>query len=670
MHAMLRGLLIFGCAALISTAALAEKRMALVIGNGAYKDAPLQNPTRDADIVSTALTHVGFTVDVVTNADLGAFDAAVRGFAERAKGADIALFYFAGHGFAVNDSLKPTSILMSTSADVTSGSERVLRAGGIPLDDIAQALVGQARSTLIFIDACRNDPRVSRAVGGAGRGLSRLDPVKGGNILIGISTRLGDTAADGEAGKGSPFARAFALDIEAPGLRIDDAFRKMRDAVRAETDGKQVPDIVQDDLPEGAMVLANAAPVASVPPVAPAPADPKFVEASQIWASLQSSTDAAVLEAFRQRYEGTFFATMAEIRIKQIAAPSSAPQQVATTEIAPAIAAAPAQPAVTDCDRLAASLFDADAIAPGVAPDKIDSAAAVTACRSAVATYPGERRLKFQYARALASAKNFTEAMQWYQAAAAAGSVAATNNIGTLHSKGLGVERDYVEAMRWFRKAAEAGNTVAMLNVGGLYAEGSGVTKDSAEALKWYRESAEAGNTDAMTKMGYYYYMGLSVFPDYVQSMKWYMKGAEHGNGEAMLNVALLYASGKGADQNYGEAVKWLLKGADAGNTEAMNRMGLAYASGKGVAQDYAEAMKWYLRSAEAGNKSAMFNIAGLYAAGKGVARDDVAALNWYRKAADAGNKIAMKEIANRYQAGLGVAKDEAEAERWRQLAR
>ena len=130
---------------------------------------------------------------------------------------------------------------MSTSANVTSGSKRVLRSGGIPLDDIVQELIGQAASTLVFVDACRNDPRLSRAIGGNGRGLSRLDPVKGGNILIGVSTRLGDTAADGDAGKGSPFARAFAADIEAPGLRIDDAFRKIRDAVRTETAGKQVP---------------------------------------------------------------------------------------------------------------------------------------------------------------------------------------------------------------------------------------------------------------------------------------------------------------------------------------------------------------------------------------------------------------------------------------------
>jgi tetratricopeptide (TPR) repeat protein len=235
------------------------KRVALIVANSAYKGAPLGNPTIDADIVAASLTAIGFTVKVAKNADLGGFDSVVSAFAQDARGADVALFYFAGHGFTVNEGVRPVSVLMSTSADVSANSERVLRAGGIPLDDIVASLAGQAKATLIFVDACRNDPRLSRGIGGRGRGFDRLEPVEGGSLFVGLSTRLGETAQDGDEGKGSPFARAFAKTIETKGMRIDDAFRQLRDAVKVETSGKQIPDIVQDDLPNGAITLVNAA---------------------------------------------------------------------------------------------------------------------------------------------------------------------------------------------------------------------------------------------------------------------------------------------------------------------------------------------------------------------------------------------------------------------------
>src|SRR5277367_2292855 len=264
-----------------ASTALADKRVALIVANADYRGAALQNPTFDADLVAAGLRNIGFTVRVVKNADLGTFDGAVNGFAEEALGAEVALFYFAGHGFTVNEGIRPVSMLMSTSADVTSDSDRVLRSGGIALDEIVGSLVGKARATLVFVDACRNDPRVSRAVGGQSRGFAPLGPVKGGAVFIGLSTRLGTVARDGVAGMGSPFARAFAANIQRKGVRIDDTFAQLREAVKSETHGDQLPDIVQDDLPNGSITLVRAtdgdaltqpAPVVPQPaPVAPQP---------------------------------------------------------------------------------------------------------------------------------------------------------------------------------------------------------------------------------------------------------------------------------------------------------------------------------------------------------------------------------------------------------------
>ncbi|HEY3719245.1 MAG TPA: caspase family protein [Roseiarcus sp.] len=311
-----------------ASTALADKRVALIVANGGYKGAALANPIVDADLVASSLQNIGFTVKVVKNADLGTFDAAVTAFADDAQGAEVALFYFAGHGFTVNEGVRPVSMLMSTSADVTSNSDRILRSGGIALDEIVGGLIGKAQATLVFVDACRSDPRVSRAVGGQARGFAPLGLIRGGNLFIGLSTRLGTVARDGVAGMGSPFARAFAVNIQTKGMRIDDEFRMLRDAVKSETQGDQLPDIVQDDLPNGAITLVAApreppAPAApadagSQPPPAGAPTPAKLVEAAQVWATLRDSNDSDALSMFSTQYAGIFYAKLAEHRLKQI----------------------------------------------------------------------------------------------------------------------------------------------------------------------------------------------------------------------------------------------------------------------------------------------------------------------------------------------------------------
>ena len=207
------GLLLF---LICASPVLADTRLALVVANSRYDAAPLSNPVVDAGLVEKALADVGFDVTLVEDATLGQFDSALADFAMRAKGADLALFYYAGHGFAVSDRGSLRNYLMSVDADVTSTSERVLRAGGMPLDDVIHAISEQARTTLVFIDACRNDPRVSRALGTSGRSAVPIDNTIGESIFVGLSTRSGDVAQDGAPGDGSPFARAFAAKIGMP----------------------------------------------------------------------------------------------------------------------------------------------------------------------------------------------------------------------------------------------------------------------------------------------------------------------------------------------------------------------------------------------------------------------------------------------------------------------
>ncbi len=253
MSALHRFLILLGLL-LGAFAARAETRVALIVANAAYDEAPLQNPIADAGLVRPALERMGFDVTVVKDADLEAFVLALHSFYADAKGADLALFYFAGHGFAINGPLGAQNYLMSTSADVTSRLDEIIRAGGITLDEIVASISDAAKVSLVFVDACRNDPRISRG-GGRGRSLARIADLGAESLFVGLSTRAGDVAEDGDAGDGSPFARAFAAHMPTPGLRLDDAFLKVRQAVMDDTGGAQRPE-ARDDLDLPLIVLS------------------------------------------------------------------------------------------------------------------------------------------------------------------------------------------------------------------------------------------------------------------------------------------------------------------------------------------------------------------------------------------------------------------------------
>jgi len=186
-----------------SAPAAAARRVALIIANGAYPDAPLANPTIDSGLIADSLNRIGFAVTVKENLDLDGFEQAISDFAETAKGADLALFYFSGHGFSVASGGLQQNLLMATSANFKAKTTLALQQGGEPLEHVEETIIGHARATLIFIDACRNVPALAtRGVGS--RGFAPIDRSALEGAYVVLSTREGKTAADGEAGQGSP----------------------------------------------------------------------------------------------------------------------------------------------------------------------------------------------------------------------------------------------------------------------------------------------------------------------------------------------------------------------------------------------------------------------------------------------------------------------------------
>ena len=279
-------------ASLPSAAPTAPGRLvALVIANGAYPDAPLQNPVIDAGLIADTLKRIGFAVTVKTNVDLEGFEKAMSDFAEAGKGAEVALFYFAGHGFSVAADGVQQNMLMTTSSNFQAKSEIGLRQGGEPLDHVEETIIGRARATLIFIDACRNVPILAHR-GIASRGFAPIDPSSAEGAYVVLSTRQGKTAQDGEAGQGSPFARAVAATLPTAGLRIEDAAARIRKKVREETSDAQDPDVVRSDLPEGGVVLMGGGGSPS-PAVASLEASPPAGSQSPAVASLEANPPAS-----------------------------------------------------------------------------------------------------------------------------------------------------------------------------------------------------------------------------------------------------------------------------------------------------------------------------------------------------------------------------------------
>ncbi len=297
---------VLATAAIISIAGTAEaRRVALVIGNGAYKNvAPLENPGNDANDVAVTFERLGF--DVLRVKD-GTFDGMRRGlldFARRARGSEIAIVFFAGHGMEVGGENYLIPVDAELKADVDVDHE------AIALKTITPLVENASRLGLVILDACRNNPfasRMARTVRtrAVSRGLAAVEP--SGNVLIAFAAREGTTAADGQ-GRNSPFTASLLKHLETPGLEINFLFRNVRDDVLEATRRAQLP-FVYGSLSRDAIYLKAALPVIA-PPVVQGPAADEVV-----WNLVKDSRDPAQFTRFVSEYPMSSFRVEAEARI-------------------------------------------------------------------------------------------------------------------------------------------------------------------------------------------------------------------------------------------------------------------------------------------------------------------------------------------------------------------
>ena len=234
-------------AALTASAAWADRRVALIIGNSAYANVPaLPNPSNDAQDFADKLTKLGFDVISRINVDQRGWRSAMQEFERKAQNADAAIFFFAGHGMQHQGH----NYLMPVDAELKD--ETSLRYDMISVDEVKNAFERDHIGVKVMIlDACRNNPLAgdfersingpSRALGAETRGLARIDKSEG--MIVAYATLPDQVAEDGKSSRNSPFTAALLARMDEPGLEIGTLFRRVQGDVLAKTGGKQRPEL-------------------------------------------------------------------------------------------------------------------------------------------------------------------------------------------------------------------------------------------------------------------------------------------------------------------------------------------------------------------------------------------------------------------------------------------
>jgi hypothetical protein len=266
------------------------------------------------------LRNVGFDVVEGANLTRDKMTEKLLDFGKKAEGADVALFFYAGHGIAVNG----INYLLPVDADLKSEMDVKLGAA-INVDLTLEQTMGDAKVKLVFLDACRDNPfaakirsaKATRSVSVAS-GLAEMKSGEG--TLIAFATGPGQTALDGEAGTNSPFTRALMANIATPGVEIQQAMTKVRAQVNEETNKNQLPWGHTNLI---GTVYLNPAPAAAgstveAPNTPAAVAGPASEVELEFWRSIKDSNKPEELNAYLTNYPNGTFKSIALTRIASL----------------------------------------------------------------------------------------------------------------------------------------------------------------------------------------------------------------------------------------------------------------------------------------------------------------------------------------------------------------
>ena len=581
--------------------ARADKRVALVIGNAAYRSLkPLGNPANDAADVAAALKARDFTVIRGNDLDLAGMRRLVEQFTAAARDADLSLFYYAGHGFQLEgrNYLIPVDAVIRARADIDRGA--------LDLGAVTAGLEGGRGNHLVFLDACRNNPLKGSGGGadaeaGLRDGLAKVGSAAG--FLFAYATQPDNVAFDG-GGRNSPFAQAFLGHLGTRGQDIGSTMIAVRRDVIATTGGFQVP-------------WENSSLTAQVYLV---PGRPESVSPeTQLWQLAASSREPTLLRLYLQRHAEGPHSGEAQALLKvasadvSVGSPRSTPDDRLVDdgaaddrlwsfalrarlrplvefyldrrpngrhasearellETLPTAADTEGRPESV-CERATTHPRDATADIPGVPLAVLarNAEPAIAACRAARDAHPETPHYTALLARALAAAGRKGESVALYREAAGRGNLRAQVSLGLILETGDGVPRDPAAGFALYERAAEGGSADGAINLAVALMEGGSVRKDPRRAIALLKKAAEDGSAIATYNLGVLAQDGTLAEPD--RAVGYFRKATELGDPRGFVPAAILLDEGRGVRKDPGEAAEMLLRGVASDSGDATNQL-------------------------------------------------------------------------------------------------
>lgn len=630
----------------------AERRAAVVVGNGDYAFAPLTNPRNDAKLIANTLTELGFDVLLFYDVKRAATKDLKDAIATHLVGADMAIFYYAGHALQFDRQ----NLLLPV--DTATSSAKKIVADAMRLNDLIDIVKDDPVGVKLFIlDACRSNPAAKDK--GLDEGLANTESGSG-QVLIAFATSAGEVAYDG-TGINSPYSSALANALQTPDLDVYDTFRTVRGDVRQATGGFQIPWITGSI--ETKFVFKHGGAAVSGAP-APVETSGGLTIDAVLWAFIKDSPNPDDFSRFATVFPQSRFAAEATEKSKvQMASLSqrgafvSGPLRSASIEdeilVVGESQAASAEfvfqqageravsetfrvwpsvlpdtqkgmkALVTNCDLYAADPNDPQRSVPGVTNGLVNVRDALRACGFDLAADINNPRLQFQFGRVLEIARRYDWAEHYYELAGKQQYSAALINMGYMARVGMGREIDYGRAFDFYVRAAALGNLRARTDIGSAYIAGQGVPKLPEEGVLWYRLAASSGWANAITALGDAYRLGTGVKQDFVQAASLYAAAADTGQIDAMANLGQSYVAGEGVKKDVPRGLDLLQRATEMGNRYAPYFMAQLYLKGdRKLAADPRRALTLLELSANRGNEYAYVRLAwghrdGVFTGGK-----------------------------------------------------
>lgn len=602
---------------------VSEKRVALVVGNGAYSSGPLRNPPNDAQAVAAALQELGF--DVMLHIDLGYQDMrrAVVEFGTALQAGGVGLFFYAGHGIQHNGKNYLVPV------DATIQGEAYIAVEAVDVNTVLAGMhEAHNRLNIVILDACRNNP-FERSFRSNSGGLASIDAPSG--TLIAYATAPGRTAEDG-AGENSSYTAALVEQLGVPGAKVEDVFKRVRVEVQKNTGERQTPwetssltgdfYFVPSSGADGSAPTETSTPSAAVS--ATSGVAPVVTAAAQQAALLALVTD---LSQARYGDEDTIVQLYADACSKGY--------QLAC------------KPTWRHADG--ANLSEAGKVF-GSACEGGDTLGCVVAGWAATQTRPG--------GRPDAAAPDAARGVVFFRQACDVGNMRGCSELGRLYSYGVGVAQDERRALGLYKSACDGGDLRGCTNLGIMLDLGSGTMEDDRQALSLFRRACDEGEPLGCSLLGDMYYEGRGVGEDHRQAASLYGKSCSGGYAGGCSLLATLYYDGDGVKQDDGKAAQWYRMACDGKDPLGCANLGTMAHSGVGVSQDFYQAASLYRLGCDGGVADACVELGFMYGAGEGVMEDDSKAVSLCRKACDAGVYLGCSCLGYQYELGEGISQD------------